>query len=67
MGKGLGLIILLQCGLKSLFLQLHHANTFASGLTGVGKTLTAEGISEHLQKPLYSVCLTAGVQDYYRG
>ncbi|KAI4176452.1 MAG: hypothetical protein LQ343_000988 [Gyalolechia ehrenbergii] len=25
------------------------------GLTGEGKTLTAEGISEHLQRPLYSI------------
>ncbi|KAI9695805.1 MAG: hypothetical protein M1836_006071 [Candelina mexicana] len=26
-----------------------------SGLSGVGKTLTAEGISEHLQRPLYAI------------
>jgi SpoVK/Ycf46/Vps4 family AAA+-type ATPase len=32
-----------------------YSNTYKSGPPGVGKTLTAEGVSEHLQKPLYSV------------
>ncbi len=53
-GKERGLIVLLQYGLQSFF--FHYANVRASGLTGVGKTLTAEGISEHLQRPLYVVC-----------
>jgi AAA+ superfamily predicted ATPase len=32
-------------------------NGFCSGPPGVGKTLTAETLSEHLQRPLYSVRL----------
>jgi MoxR-like ATPase len=28
---------------------------YISGPAGVGKTLTAEAISEHLERPLYSV------------
>ena len=30
-------------------------NTRASGPPGVGKTLTAEALSERLQRPLYTV------------
>lgn len=30
-----------------------------SGTPGVGKTLTAEAVSEHLQRPLYSVRTSA--------
>jgi Cdc6-like AAA superfamily ATPase len=53
-GKGRGMIVLLQYFLLHvlvLYLVDHHS----SGPPGVGKTLTAETLSEHLQKPLYSV------------
>jgi MoxR-like ATPase len=39
-------------------------NTLASGPSGVGKTLTAEALSEHLQRPLYTVGL-ASSRCYY--
>jgi hypothetical protein len=52
-GKGRGLIILLQYAPKAL--PPSGANTKDSGPSGVGKTLTAEVISEHFKRPLYSV------------
>ena len=53
-GKGRGLIILLQYELRSaLFLTQN-----ISGPTGVGKTLTAEGLSEATKVALYGTpCL----------
>ena len=53
-GKGQGLNVLLQYVLWSRF-PFTSSDTCKSGPLGVGKTLTAEGISEHLKKPLYSV------------
>jgi SpoVK/Ycf46/Vps4 family AAA+-type ATPase len=35
---------------------MEKANLFVSGPPGVGKTLTAEGLAEHLKRPLYIVC-----------
>ncbi|KAF8847949.1 hypothetical protein BDZ45DRAFT_811180 [Acephala macrosclerotiorum] len=52
-GKGKGLIALLQYG--STPLLLNHALTGESGPPGVGKTFTAEAVSEHLKRPLYSI------------
>jgi hypothetical protein len=54
-GKGQGLVILLQYDFYVLFLRLNSADAFCSGPAGVGKTLTAEGISEFLKRPLYAV------------
>ena len=54
-GKGQGLVILLQYDFYVLFLHLNPADAFYSGPAGVGKTLTAEGISEFLKRPLYAV------------
>ena len=54
-GKGQGLVILLQYDFCILFLRLNPADVFCSGPAGVGKTLTAEGISEFLKRPLYAV------------
>jgi hypothetical protein len=54
-GKGQGLVILLQYDFYILFLHLNSADAFRSGPAGVGKTLTAEGISEFLKRPLYAV------------
>ena len=54
-GKGQGLVILLQYDFYILFLHLNSTDAFCSGLAGVGKTLTAEGISEFLKRPLYAV------------
>jgi MoxR-like ATPase len=34
---------------------MEKANLYVSGPPGVGKTLTAEGLSEHLKRPLYVV------------
>jgi Cdc6-like AAA superfamily ATPase len=53
-GKGRGLIVLLQYALR--FLLCPHELTRNSGSPGVGKTLTAEAISERLKRPFYSVC-----------
>lgn len=41
------------------FLQICTANTLPSEFTDVDKTLTFKEISEYLQKPLYSIRLTA--------
>ena len=54
-GKGQGLVILLQYDFYVLFPRLNSADAFCSGPAGVGKTLTAEGISEFLKRPLYTV------------
>jgi Cdc6-like AAA superfamily ATPase len=52
-GKGKGINMLLQYGLVSLIYL--NMLTWKSGPPGVGKTLTAEAVSEHLKRPLYSV------------
>ena len=36
-------------------IDTYKADTLASGPLGVGKTMTTEGLSEHLKKPLYTV------------
>ena len=54
-GKGQGLVIFLQYNFYVLFFRLNSADAFCSGPAGVGKTLTAEGISEFLKRPLYTV------------
>lgn len=36
---------------------------FFSGSPGVGKTLTAEAVSEHLELPFYSVSLLVPIPD----
>ena len=61
-GKGLGLDHPLAVWSSNQLSQFPNDNILPSGLAGVGKTLTAEGISEHLQRPLYSVCLTTDRQ-----
>jgi len=53
-GKGQGLITLLQYGIRRLVLS-HMLTSASSGPPGVGKTLTAEGLSEYLKRPLYAV------------
>ena len=53
-GKGRGINMILQC--SPCILIYLHLLTGKSGPPGVGKTLTAEAVSEHLKKPLYSVC-----------
>jgi hypothetical protein len=53
-GKGKGLNILLQYGFLYTD-SLHNGLTYKSGPPGVGKTFTAEAVSEHLKRPLYSV------------
>jgi Cdc6-like AAA superfamily ATPase len=53
-GKGRGLNILLQYGFKVAIPSIY--TDMNSGPPGVGKTLTAEAISEHFHRPLYSVC-----------
>ena len=52
-GKGRGLNVLLQYAAEVLFHL--HILTRNSGPPGVGKTLTAEALSEHFKRPLYSV------------
>lgn len=54
-GKGQGLITLLQYKIRCLVLFYKLIHT-ASGPPGVGKTLTVEGLSEYLKRPLYAVC-----------
>jgi hypothetical protein len=39
-------------------------STHASGPPGVSKTLTAEALSEHLQRPLYIVRLASELRSY---
>jgi SpoVK/Ycf46/Vps4 family AAA+-type ATPase len=38
--------------------MFHGTDTRPSGPPGVGKTLTAEALSEDLERPLYAVCLS---------
>lgn len=52
--KGQGLITLLQYGIRRLVL-FHKLTSASSGPPGVGKTLTAEGLSKYLERPLYTV------------
>ncbi|KAI9791932.1 MAG: hypothetical protein M1835_008168 [Candelina submexicana] len=53
-GKGQGLITLLQYELRCLLLNKRLTQT-SSGPPGVGKTLTGEGLSEYLERPLYAI------------
>lgn len=53
-GKGKGLNILLQYGFLYTD-SLYNGLIYKSGPPGVGKTFTAEAVSEHLKRPLYSV------------
>ena len=53
-GKGQGLITLLQYESRRLVLYDRLTST-SSGPPGVGKTLTVEGLSEYLERPLYAV------------
>jgi MoxR-like ATPase len=39
----------------AIMIDRYKADTLASGPPGVGKTMTAEGLSEHLKRPLYTV------------
>jgi hypothetical protein len=55
-GKGQGLNILLQYSYTDLIFCVLILIINPSGPSGVGKTLTAEGLSEHLKRPLYTVC-----------
>jgi hypothetical protein len=52
-GKGRGLVMLFQWVISRVVVKF-RANV-QSGPPGVGKTLTAEGLSELLQRPLLSV------------
>jgi hypothetical protein len=54
-GKGKGLNILLSIALYRSF--SHNTLTCKSGPPGVGKTFTAEAVSEHLKRLLYSVSI----------
>ena len=55
-GKGKGLIILLQyVAVLLMFISLRKLTQLRSGPPGVGKTLTAEAISEYQRRPLYRV------------
>ena len=54
-GKGKGINMLLQYG-PTLLIYINLL-TWKSGPPGVGKTLTAEAVSEHLKRPLYSVSI----------
>lgn len=36
-------------------IDISKADTLDSGPPGVGKTMTVEGLSEHLKRPLYTV------------
>jgi hypothetical protein len=55
-GKGRGLNILLQYSdLPASLAVITRTNSQSSGNPGLGKTLTAEAVSEHLKRPLYSV------------
>ena len=56
-GKGQGLIKLLQYNLRRLISHSRLTQT-SSGSPGVGKTLTVEGLSEYLERPLYAVRYT---------
>lgn len=52
--KGQGLITLLQYGIRCLVFSPKLISA-SSGFSGVGKTLTAEGLSEYFKRPLYAV------------
>jgi hypothetical protein len=56
-GKGQGLITLLQYEIRRLALY-YRLTRSSSGSPGVGKTLTVEGLSEYLERPLYAVSHT---------
>ena len=66
-GKGQGLITLLQYQYQRLVLYPRLTYT-SSGPPGVGKTLTVEGLSEYLERPLYAVSLAlvplSGLPDF---
>jgi len=53
-GKGQGLITLLQYDFQRSIPNSRLIHIF-SGSPGVGKTLTVEGLSEYLERPLYAV------------
>jgi hypothetical protein len=53
-GKGQGLITLLQYDLRPSIAHF-RLTQLCSGSPGVGKTLTVEGLSEYLKRPLYAV------------
>ena len=53
-GKGKGLIVLLQYVFSSVLRS--HIAYYCSGPPGVGKTLTAEAVSEYQKRPLFRVC-----------
>ena len=55
-GKGQGLNILLQYSFAVLSFYVRMLTMTSSGPPGVGKTLTTEGLAEHLKMPLYVVC-----------
>lgn len=38
-----------------MMIDISKADTLDSGPPGVGKTMTAEELSEHLERPLYTV------------
>ncbi|KAL5349005.1 hypothetical protein ACLOAV_006431 [Pseudogymnoascus australis] len=40
---------------STMTIDMYKADTLDSGPPGVGKTMTAEGLSEHLERPLYTV------------
>lgn len=54
-GKGKGLIVLLQYVFYSI--SPSYIAYYCSGPPGVGKTLTAEAVSEYQKRPLFRVCL----------
>jgi len=56
-GKGQGLITLLQYESRRVVL-CRRLTYISSGPPGVGKTLTVEGLSEYLERPLYAVSPT---------
>jgi len=55
-GKGQGLITLLQYESRR-FVLYYRLIYISSGPPGLGKTLTVEGLSEYLERPLYAVSL----------
>jgi Cdc6-like AAA superfamily ATPase len=56
-GKGRGLNVPFTVRSKILYGLTYRP--ISSGPPGVGKTLTAKAVSEHLERPLYSVCSPA--------
>jgi hypothetical protein len=55
-GKGQGLNILLQYSFTVISFYVRILTMTPSGPPGVGKTLTTEGLAEHLKMALYVVC-----------